>query len=237
MSFTIRKLNSSKTLGEEIHELRRATGLTLSEMEAKTKVRRVFLNAFETNSYEKLPETLYAKNYLRNYLRGLGVPEADYYLKRWEEQRGTCDFVDAARLPRQRIRARAFLVMSRFVKIAGVAAVLLAITSYIGHEVRAITSAPDLVVYGPLDGEATTDATIVVTGQTDPDTQIKINGEYVLSNSDGTFESSVLLERGLNLIKIEGAKRYSRSSTEYRRVVLEEAKNTALSDTDPLLIP
>ena len=228
MPFVIRKLNDAQTLGGELRELRRATGLTLSEMEARTKIRKAFIEAFESDRVCDLPESLYARNYLRIYLRGLGVANPTYFIQRWEEARGTCDFVDASRLPRQRVRPVALLVTSRLMKVAGVVAVLLAVSLYVGNEVRTITSAPPLVVMGPEDGLATTTATITVRGETKPGTAIKVNGESVLLNSDGTFETAISLERGLNVIKVEGAKRYSRVSTEYRRVVLEAEKNTAL---------
>jgi len=228
MPFVIRKLNDARTLGGEIRELRRATGLTLSEMEARTKIRRVFIEAFENDRNADLPDSLYARNYLRAYLRGLGVTDPEYYVKRWEETRGTCDFVEASRMPRQRVRRGTMLVTSRFLKVAGVAVILLAVSLYVGNEVRAITSAPSLMVVGPEDGLATTEATVTVRGETKPGTAIKVNGESVLLDSDGTFETAVSLERGLNVIKVEGAKRYSRISTEYRRVVLEAEKNTAV---------
>lgn len=231
MPFVIRKLNDAKTLGEELRALRKATGLTLSEMEERTKVRKVFIDAFECDRNDDLPETLYARNYLRTYLRGLGVPDPEYFVKRWEEARGTCDFTDASRLPRQRVRGASMFVASRLVKVAGIAVLLVAVTAYIGYEVRSITSAPPLVVMGPSDGLATGDATVAVNGSTDPGTSVLVNGEKVLLNTDGSFATNVSLERGLNVIKIEGTKRYSRTNVEYRRVVLEAEKNTAFVPT------
>ncbi|NBS41367.1 hypothetical protein EBS80_01790, partial [bacterium] len=103
--------------------------------------------------------------------------------------------------------------------------------AYIGYEVRSITSAPPLVVMGPSDGLATGDATVAVNGSTDPGTSVLVNGEKVLLNTDGSFATNVSLERGLNVIKIEGTKRYSRTNVEYRRVVLEAEKNTAFVPT------
>ncbi len=202
--------------------------MTLSELEERTKIRKGFLDAFERDDFSRLPETLYARNYLRIYLRALGTTEIDYFMKRWEEARGTCDFQGASAMPRQRVRRGAFVVASRFVKVAGVAAILVAVTAYIGTEVRAITSAPPLLVYGPEDGAATRNAMVTVRGETDPGTTLKVNGQKVLLNSDGTFETDVSLERGVNVIKVEGAKRYSQSATTYRRVVLEADKSTAM---------
>lgn len=237
MPFIIRKLNDARTLGGEIRELRHATGFTLSEMEERTKVRRVFLEAFENDRCADLPDSLYARNYLRVYLRALGVKDPEYYVQRWEEARGTCDFMNASRLPRQRVRAVSLLVTSRFLKIGGVCAILLAVSLYVGNEVRAITSAPPLTVVGPEDGLATTNATVTVRGETNSGTNIRVNGEPVLINSDGTFETELSLERGLNVIKVEGAKRYSRVATEYRRVVLEAEKNTAVLQDELYIVP
>jgi len=237
MAFVIRKLNVSRTLGEEIRELRRATGFTLSELEERTKVRKSFLDAFERDDFSALPETLYARNYLRIYLRALGASDPNYFMTRWEEARGTCDFTGTALMPRQRVRRGAFIVASRFLKVAGVAAILLAVTAYIGTEVRAITSAPPLLVYGPEDGAATRNATVTVRGETDPGTNLKVNGQKVLLNSNGSFETDVSLERGVNVIKVEGAKRYSRSATMYRRVVLEADKSTAMGPGGTERIP
>jgi transcriptional regulator with XRE-family HTH domain len=237
MPFVIRKLNDAQSLGSEIRELRKATGFTLSEMEGRTKIRRPFLEAFETDRHGDLPDALYARNYLRIYLSSLGVQDPEYYVKRWDEARGTCDFIDASRLPRQRVRTASMLVASRFVKVAIVGAVLVAVSLYVGNEVVAITSAPQLVIIGPADGVATTNAAIIVSGETDPGTSVRINDDPVLLNTDGTFKAQIPLERGLNVIKIEGAKRYSRVTTEYRRVMLETDRDTAVLPSGLAQIP
>ena len=44
----------------------------------------------------------------------------------------------------------------------------------------------------------------------------------MLLSSDGTFATNVMLERGLNVITVEGAKRYSNTASVYRRVVLDQ---------------
>ena len=51
--------------------------------------------------------------------------------------------------------------------------------------------------------------------------RIKVNGETVLPSKDGTFEATIMLERGLNIIAVEGKKRYSRPATIYRMVVFD----------------
>ncbi|MBI4713676.1 hypothetical protein HY771_00605 [Candidatus Uhrbacteria bacterium] len=45
----------------------------------------------------------------------------------------------------------------------------------------------------------------------------------------GAFEFEIALERGLNVIKIEGMKRYSKPAIEYRRVLLNQDKTITLA--------
>jgi transcriptional regulator with XRE-family HTH domain len=221
MSFVIRKFDYQETLGEKLKAIRRCANLTLSEISASTKIRKPFLKAFESGDYAKLPDSIYARNYLKTYVRALGG-DVDYFVEQFENECGTCDFTKNARLPRARARARQFLVTSRFVQVFVIITLALATTGYLGYELRAIISAPELAVYEPEDGHATQEALVKVSGMTEEGTRVKVNGIDVLLSQDGQFETVVALERGLNVISIESAKRYSRPATEYRRVVLKQ---------------
>ena len=219
MAFVIRKFDYSESLGEKLKTIRKSAGLTLSELSASTKIRKSFLQAFESGDYAKLPDPVYARNFLKVYLRALGG-DADYFLQQFEVECGTCDFTKNARLPRPRARALQFLVASRFVKVFAISLVGFAIVGYLGLQVRAIISPPELLVFAPDDGIKTDEALIMVTGQAQDGAQVRVNGIEVLLSKDGTFEIEVALERGLNVIAVESTKRYSKPATEFRRVVL-----------------
>lgn len=221
MSFVIRKFDYQETLGEKLKAIRRCANLTLSELAASTKIRKTFLKAFETGDYAKLPDSIYARNYLKKYVRALGG-NTDYFLEQFEKECGTCDFTKNARLPRARTRTWQFIVASRFVQVFVICALAIAVTLYLGYELRAIISAPELTVFEPQDGYTTQDALIKVTGVTETEGRVKVNGADVLLSQNGRFETEVALERGLNVITIESSKRYSHPAIEYRRVVLEE---------------
>jgi len=226
MTFVIRKLQEEQTLGEQLRALRNLANFTLLQMEAKTKIHKSYLQAFEENAFDKLPEPLYVRNFLKTYVRCLGGDET-YFLERFEIERGTCDYTKNARLPRRRARAIQFLVASRWIKVAVLCVFSVALVGYLGLQLRAITAPPSIVLNTPEDGIMTQEATISVSGQADGATQVSINGIEVLLDHEGEFELNIALERGLNVITVEGAKRYSRSSTVYRRVMLEQDKRTA----------
>jgi transcriptional regulator with XRE-family HTH domain len=229
MAFVIRKFDYSESLGEKLKSIRTSAGLTLTEMAAKTKIRKVFLKAFETGNYGKLPDPVYSRNFLKMYVRALGG-DTKYFLEQFESECGTCDFTKNARLPRRRARALQFLVASRFVKVFALSLVGLAIVGYLGYQVRAIVSPPELMVYAPGDGILTNEALITVAGQVEEGAHVRVNDIDVLLSTDGTFEIEVALERGLNVIAIESTKRYSKPATAYRRVVLQQDRTISFQE-------
>lgn len=221
MAFVIRKFDYQETLGAKLRVIRRCANLTLSELSAQTKIRKSFLTAFENGDYAKLPDPIYARNYLKTYIRALGG-DVEYFLEQFESECGTCDFVKHAQLPRRRTSAWQLFVASRYVKIFFVVAIAACVASYMGYQLREIVAPPDLLVYEPSDGFLTTNAHVTVSGHAEQGAKVLINGLNILLSQDGSFETEVALERGINLIMIESTKRHSRPATEYRRVVLRQ---------------
>jgi transcriptional regulator with XRE-family HTH domain len=229
MTFIIRKFNQTQTLGEKLKTMRREANFTLSEMEQKTKIRKKFIKAFEEGLYDQLPASIYTRNYLKTYVKTLGG-DVSYFLKQFEEERGTCDFVGSSCLPRRRARALQFLVASKFVKVGILLFVSFVIMSYVGIQLKAIVAPPDLLVYEPNNGSLTHQALITVTGHAEEGSQVMINGQIVLLSTTGFFQTEVALERGTNIITIESTKRYSRPAIEHRHVVLEQDRSLGLVD-------
>jgi transcriptional regulator with XRE-family HTH domain len=228
MPFTIRQFDHHERLCDKLKALRKEAGLTLSQMETKTKINKTSIRHLESGAYDQLPDAIYTRNFLKVYLRVLRADEK-YFLDLFEQERGTCDFVKQARLPRQRARPFRFLVASRFVKVGVFLLLAMCVVFYLGLQVQAILHPPELSILEPKDGSVTSDATILVTGTAEQDAGVQVNGTDVLLTKTGSFEVEVALERGLNIIKIESVKRYSRPSVEYRRVVLQQDESITLA--------
>lgn len=233
MPIVIRKFNHSETLGDALRTLRLSIPRTLSEMAAATKIQKATLDAFEKNAFSKLPPPSYAQRFLKTYVQALGGEEA-YFLQRFDEERGSCDLTHVARLPPQRARPGWRMTGMSAAKAGGVLVASLAIVCYLGWQVRNITAPPKLAVFFPADGYITHDAVVHVRGSADPKATVMVNGTEVLTRQDGTFETDVALQRGLNVVTVEGAKRYSRMAEAHRRIILEEATQNALGAFPPL---
>ena len=228
MAFTIQKLDDCEKLGEQLYRMRKACNWTLNEMAESTKIQRYLLEAFEKGDYDKLPESLYARQFLKRYVRALGGNEDDF-LHRFDQERGTCDFYGNTRMPIKKTKVKNFFSFIRVAKIGGLSLIVACIGIYIGWQVITITTPPRIVLESPLEDVRTNNATIAVSGITAPETKLSINGVPVLLNTDGHFNVPIALERGINVIAVEGATRHSRSSVVYRRVIFDESATEQLS--------
>ncbi len=232
MPFVIKKLNVKCTIGEELFRMRRERNLTLAEMAEKTKIRRHLLEAIEKGRLMDLPEPMYSRHMLKTYVKSLGGNEA-YFLNRFKEEWGACDLSNIRRLPIQRTKSRVLFSPSKILAISGILAACLSVVTYLGIEVREITAPPDLQISSPDDGSTTDKAIISMFGKTKPNVTIKVNGNPTLISKDGSFDAEVTLERGLNIITIEGTKRYSRTTRLYRHIIFQE-NHTAISQIKPV---
>ncbi len=72
----------AERLGQQLRAAREARELTIQDVEQALRIRRRFLEAFETGAYEDLPGAVQARGFLRNYARYLRLDEdailADY---------------------------------------------------------------------------------------------------------------------------------------------------------------
>ncbi len=81
--------DSDASDGDMYRRLREAAGVSEKEMRERTKVGAEYLQAMETNGFERLPQAVFVKGFLRSYLKYLGIGDverlADAYAERLRE--------------------------------------------------------------------------------------------------------------------------------------------------------
>lgn len=83
-------------LGRLLHEARTAKDLSLTDVEAATRIRQKYLEALENGEFARLPRGAVARGFLRTYAAYLGL-DADEMLDRYSQESGdTGDDVEIA---------------------------------------------------------------------------------------------------------------------------------------------
>ena len=98
------------------------------------------------------------------------------------------------------------------------AAAVIIFLSYLFVQYTSILSAPKVTINSPADDITTTASVIEVSGKTEKDTTISIDGELVPLDPSGNFNYQIKLQDGKNIIEIVASKRLS-PKTKIKRVV------------------
>ena len=61
------------SFGEKLKEVREAKGYSLDYIEDETKIRKLYINALEQETFEVLPPRVYATGFVRRYSKFLGL--------------------------------------------------------------------------------------------------------------------------------------------------------------------
>lgn len=222
--FISKRISREKKLGDRLRALRVEHRASLPSVAGALHIPEHCLLDLEDGRYERLPESIYVRNFIRAYAGLFGrdcAPFLDLFEVEFEKSRA--DRPKEKLVPNVAIKKSYLLPTVLIARVSLFGLLGLALLVYLGFEVRKITTAPAVTIFEPVEEAVTKSGEIVVRGKSEPESRIQINGEDVLADSAGTFRETVRLQRGLNLITISAKKRRSKERIIFRRVFYEEA--------------
>lgn len=203
-------------VGQKIKESRLQKGLTLEDVSKSTKIKSHFLMAIENGEYNKLPSSSYAQGFVRNYVSFLGMPEKEtlaLFRREFDEENIfkvlPAGMAASGSFPRSKIKAS-----QTFVTIFLVFFILLA---FIIFQYKDAFINPVVTIYDPAEN-AKVASSVLISGKTDPDAEVFIEGLQVFTDSSGNFKKTVSLFPGKGEITIKVINRFKRV-TEIKRHV------------------
>lgn len=211
------------TVGSILKDARLARGLTLDSVAQATKIQTKFLTAIEADEFHRLPLGTYAKGFVKNYSEFLGLPSTTtlaFFRRQTEEPKRTTTIMPHGMA--EPLNAPTFqLTPGKFLGII-LAGFLGLFLLYFGRQYMTLRQAPLLTIETPNDKAIVSQRRIDVTGKTDTDATVTVNGTTVLVRGDGKFFDQVSLEQGINRITIIATSRFGKSTTVIREVGLQQ---------------
>jgi cytoskeletal protein RodZ len=220
MPFTQSKIHlDAETISEQLRSKRQELGLKLEKVAKDTRINIKYLNALEKGRFDLLPSGLYGKNYLREYANYLRLDTASLLDLYGSEAIGAVKVREGELFNTQVVKRHYFLSFPRIIRglliVVGVAVASI----YLIMRLKGIVSPPTLEIYAPYDNLTTSSSSVELVGRSEPESQLSVNGEQIISDSYGNFSKNVSLQKGINLITVSAQKKYGRSSVEIRRVL------------------
>lgn len=219
--FRKKNIITTKSIGEDLQRARRALNLSLEAIERRIGIGRRYLEALENNEFETVPGEVYAKNWLVKYVHFLGLNQGDI-LKKYEREVSRFNFWGGTAGKKAAAVENKLRLFPQMVKRVIFACVLVVIVGYVGSHIYSLLSPPKLKVLYPADNFVGANRSVKILGETGQDVfWLGLNDKEVAVGDDGFFSVDIDLNKGLNVIKLEARKSYGRSSTVYRRIVIE----------------
>lgn len=204
-----------KTVGEFLREERLKQNKDLEYIAQKTKIRPTILKHIENGNYDKLPSRTYVHGFVRAYAIALGidVEKALAFFRREYDVVSSDD-----RTAPEPLEKPGFIITPTKVLTVAGSLILVAFFVFLFMQYRQFAGRPVLLLEYPPEQLTIDQEFVNVSGRTDPENEILINGEAVAVSSDGTFQISVTLHSGLNTISIVARNNIGRETIIEREV-------------------
>ena len=216
--FTPKKLALEDTVGERLRQARRGRQLDIEPIAKKLKIRAEYLMAMENEHFDKLPAGLYGKNFLKKYALFLGLRPKDL-LPLLDKDLLEEDNINP--FSQKVLNSQKLLIWPKIIKNILISSAVLICFLYLIFYFKNIATAPNLIITQPDKNILTPDSSIVISGRTEAEAEVRINGAVVLNNNQGNFSQTVNLKKGLNSIVISAQKKYSREQSITRQILVE----------------
>ncbi len=122
--------------------------------------------------------------------------------------------------PPRAIPRSAFIAPHRIIKTVLGALALVIVLGAILWEVLRVTTAPALTLVSPADNFLTNVHSVALMGHAAPSSTVTVNGAPIPLTRDGSFNETLDLRTGLNIITISATKKFAKPRIIYRRVVV-----------------
>lgn len=220
--------------GDDLRELRELRGYTQKELGRLSGIHPTVIAALEEERLGDIADPAYAERHIRTLARVL-EGRADFFLSKYRQlllEWGVSD--QSAVLLRERVRRRDFFVTSRLFVFLGFFAMVAAVAAYVIWQAALVSSAPELTLTAPVEGQRVASSRIEVRGQTDPSASVTVNGGKAIVDRDGSFAGLLDIPRGFSTLRVEARRRYSGSTVIERHVYYERASTVpAATGTTP----
>jgi transcriptional regulator with XRE-family HTH domain len=226
-NFEAKQLNDC-SLGDALRVKREALGLSLDLVERETRIAKKYLLALENDDLKRLPDLIYAKNFVRALAAHYGLGAEELIDELIRETAALDARPVSIEQPASYLSGRRVTMTPNLFKSLVAAAAFLVVIGYFALSVNKILKPPEITVYSPRDNEVYNSRHIFLSGQTEPEVELSVNREIFAINADGTFKDTFELPPGAHTLRIAAKKKHSKENEIFLRVVVEESNPVAI---------
>lgn len=193
-----------KTTGEIFSAQRLVKKLSLARIASDLRIKKAYLEALEKGAWQNLPEPPFVRGFIKSYAQYLGL-DADHILAIFRREYDERKYPQKSSYQKQK---RLMFTPNKLVNLALIIAVIIFII-YLAIGYTSLLSSPKLEVSAPPNDLTTSVPYVVVSGQSEKDATVSIEGQIMPLDENDNFSYQLALEEGKNIIEIIASKRLS----------------------------
>lgn len=207
----------NRPLGATLKARRQEVGLRLTAVARALRIKKKYLALIEADDFDKLPHDVYILGFVRRYSRYLGLDESvaarKYRLARGEPSASSTSV--------KKLRLKSPIITTEWLLRLVALIIIAAVTAYVVNQVIVLTSPPKLELTQPSQDTVVAETQFNVAGQTEPDARVFVNGVEVVTEDDGSFNTQITLNQGLNIIEVRAIDRRNQETILTRNIVYQ----------------
>ena len=220
--FCHKQLEPPESLGTIFNKQRLTLNFDLKKASTGAHIAEKYLQALETEHYRELPLTkAHRLAYIKEYAEFLNLDPTKCQ-QQFVKEHGLDDLNTSH--PRPNLKILHLNSASVLIKNIGLLVVILVFAGYLIWQVKGVLTPPKLTVFTPMEGSVTNHPTTIVQGVTAKETQLSINGQEIVVDENGKFNTVINLVTGVNTITVAAEKKHGKTTTITRHVVVKDKK-------------
>lgn len=221
MVFTARKVEVT-LFWDKIRKARESYGLSKSKIAKYLNAPEKYIDYLEAGEIDFLPPEVYVKGFLRRYAKLLNIDEKEMVGEYEKELNVANHFKKEDRRKIPVIRSPRLVVTPAFFAIFFAVLAAAGAAGYFYHQLRFVVAPPRLQIFSPLDNSRSENKSLEISGATDIESRLTINGQEVYIDKNGEFKKFLNLASGVNTIQIKSINRFGKESLAERKILFEE---------------
>ncbi|HPT08653.1 MAG TPA: helix-turn-helix domain-containing protein [bacterium] len=211
------------SIGSYIKKIREKHNIELEEVALNIDVNIKYLRAIENGNYKELPKGIYSKIFFKKYINFLGITHKNIVNDFVKEQNRNQNF-ESNIFFNKVVDWKNLLSLPKVIRNFLIFFAIVVCFVYLFLYFKNVFAPPFLEVNHPQENQILTDFFVNVSGQTEPESEVKINDQLILIDNDGDFSENIHLKSGVNAITIISKKKHSKENTITRQVLVETSK-------------
>lgn len=199
---------------------------SLKEVESATKIRKKYLQWIEDGDYEHLTDDVYTLGYIKSYADYLGfetAPIVNMYKKErlsYKQSKESGGYIKTdSNMSLRPLGGQNFVLSSKTLVLLFSIMLFVLIAGYLSWQVI-IIAAPPKITLNSNQERVSTDF-VIISGQTDGESDVFIDDSPISTNADGSFSERVSLVSGSNVITVTAKNQLGKTTTVTRTVTAD----------------